>query len=355
MLKVLDVVLNAKSDRLANSIITLCFLFFFIGFFPVEVKAVVIKMAVVMPEKSTWTNTLHEFAAQVKKETKGEVVFKIYAGGISGDESDVLRKMRVNQLHAAGFSGVGLGYVLPEIRILETPLLFNTYQEVDLVKEKLFAFFSAAFEKKGYILLGFAEAGFVYFFSKKNIADEKTMKKIKMWVWKGDRVAKTFLSTFGIKYVPLHLTDVNTGLETGMLDSFYAPPLAAVAFQWYAKIRYMLDYPMVNSTGALLMNKRIFDKLSSKNQIILKKTAKKYAAQMVTLTRRDNITALEVLKEAGIKFVLPDKNQIAAFHNNALKTCEKNYSKLYSKELFEKIKKILTQYRALNSKEPEKQ
>lgn len=148
MLKVLDIVLNAKSDRLINSILTLCFLFFFIGFFPVEVRAAVIKMAVVMPEKSTWTNTLHEFAAQVKKETKGEVAFKIYAGGISGDESDVLRKMRVNQLHAAGFSGVGLGYVLPEIRILETPLLFNNYQEVDLIKEKLFAFFSAAFQKK---------------------------------------------------------------------------------------------------------------------------------------------------------------------------------------------------------------
>ncbi len=111
--------------------------------------------------------------------------------------------------------------------IIITLVILFFFQELDLVKEKLFTHFSAGFEKKGYVLLGFAEAGFVYFFSKKNIADEKIIKKIKMWVWKGDRVAETFLSTFGIKYVPLHLTDVNTGLETGMLDSFYAPPLGS--------------------------------------------------------------------------------------------------------------------------------
>ena len=73
---------------------------------PAIATTTVIKIAVVMPEGSTWTNTLHDFARAVEKETGGEVALKIYAGGISGDEVDVLRKMRVDRLHAGGFSGV---------------------------------------------------------------------------------------------------------------------------------------------------------------------------------------------------------------------------------------------------------
>ena len=142
-------------------------LFYFVGV--ALAGSTIIKIAVVMPEGSTWTNTLHEFADGVKKETGGAVEIKIYAGGISGDEADVLRKMRVNRLHAGGFSGVGLGLVLPEIRVLEAPLLFNTHEEIDYVKEKMFDDFSARFEEKGYVLLGFAEAGFVYLFSKQRI------------------------------------------------------------------------------------------------------------------------------------------------------------------------------------------
>jgi TRAP-type C4-dicarboxylate transport system substrate-binding protein len=169
----------------------------FIAGATVHAAPTVIKIAVVMPEGSTWTNTLHEFAGAVDKQTGGDVKIEIYAGGVSGDEVDVLRKMRVNRLHAGGFSGVGLGLVLPEIRVLEAPLLFDNYDEIDYVKEKMFDEFAGRFEKKGYVLLGFAEAGFVYLFSKQPMDSVASMQKSKMWVWKGDRVAENFLGAFG--------------------------------------------------------------------------------------------------------------------------------------------------------------
>jgi len=305
----------------------------------------VIKVALITPEGSTWTNTLYKMADEVKQQTNGEVEFKIYAGGISGDELDVLRKMRVNRIQAAGFSGVGLGVLLKKIRILEAPLLFKSYEEIDFVKDTFYNEFSADFEKKGYVLLGFAEAGFVYFFSKKNISKPDTLKDVKMWVWKGDAVAETFLTSFGIRTFPLHLTDVNTGLETGMIDSFYSPPLASVAFQWFSRVRYILDYPMVNSTGAFLLKKKAFDKLSKKNKKIVREAAKKYSDELVRLTRRDNIEALEALKEAGIAFVAPTKEQVEAFREHALKTYNKNIPGLYSRELFDRVKGLLKGYR----------
>ncbi len=307
--------------------------------------AVDIKIAVVMPEGSTWTKTLHQFGDEVHSRTKGAVNLKIYAGGVSGDESDVLRKMRANRLQAGGFSGVGLGVVLPEIRILEAPLLFSSYNEIDFVKKRMFDIFAGKFEKKGFVLLGFAEAGFVYLFSKNDISDTARFQKSKMWVWKGDRTAENFLSAFGLNTYPLHLADVNTGLETGMIDSFYSPPLAAVAFQWFSRVRYMLDYPLANSTGALLMSKRVFYKLSSKNRKILADLSRQYCDELVRLTRNDNQEALLVLKDAGIRMVTPTEEQVSSFKKSAQQNYEMSVPDLYSKEMMDKIHRLLSEYR----------
>jgi TRAP-type transport system periplasmic protein len=304
-----------------------------------------IKIAVVMPEGSTWTSTLHEFADAVMKETGGGVAIKIYAGGIAGDEVDVLRKMRANRLHAGGFSGVGLGLILPEIRIFEAPLLFNTYEEIDYVKEKMFDDFAGRFEEKGYVLLGFAEAGFVYLFSKQRIDSMDRLQQTRMWVWKGDRVAENFLDAFGIQGYPLQLADVNTGLETGMIDSFYSPALASVAFQWYARVKYMLDFPMVNSTGALLMNKRAFYDLNPENREIVNRLVKQYAARLVQSTRKENVEAVMVLRQAGIMLIPPTPEQAASFKQNAEINYQMSIPSLYSKELFDQVRGLIAEYR----------
>jgi TRAP-type C4-dicarboxylate transport system substrate-binding protein len=143
----------------------------------------------------------------------------------------------------------------------------------------------------------------------------------------------------------LHLADVNTGLETGMIDSFYSPPLAAIYLQWHLKIKYFLDYPMVNSTGALLIKKSIFDKLSKENKQIFKKTAKKYCRELIRLARKDNEKALVVLKKEGIIFESPPKKQIASFEEDAGKIYEKSIPQLYSRELFNRVQDILKTHR----------
>ena len=317
------------------------------------VEATNIKMAVVTPEGSSWTKILYEMKRDLKKQTKGEIDFSIYAGGVSGDEIDVIRKMRVrsrNQIHAAGFSGVGLGVILPEIRILESPLLFNNNSEVDYVRKELFSYFANQFEKKGYIFLGYAEAGDVYLFSKRNINLEPERKKIQMWIWKGDKVAETFFNRLNIHTYPLNLANVNTGLETGMIDSFYSPPLAAIAFQWYPKVSYILDYPVVNSIGAFLMKKSMFNSLSLKNKKILLKLSKRYCDKIITSTRRDNQEALSVLKEAGLTFLRPSVSDTNKYEELAHKTYKKYSGKIYPMELFNRVNELLKKYRQKTSK-----
>lgn len=308
-------------------------------------QATVIKVALITPEGSAWTDSLHKLAAAVAERTKGAVTFTVYAGGIAGDELDVLRKMQADRIHAAGFSGVGLGILVPPVRLLEAPLLFKTEAEIDFVKNELADRFAAEFEQKGFILLGFAEAGFVYFFSSASMSGPQGFDPLKMWVWKGDPVAKTSLEALGIKTYPLQLTDVTTGLETGMINAFYSPPAAAIAYQWHAKVGYMLDYPMVNSTGAFLIKKSVFERLSKENRIILREASAGFCDELVHISRRVNAEAREVLLNAGIVFEKPTEDQLRLFETKARQIHADNIDRLYSRDLFDTVTTLLEERR----------
>jgi TRAP-type C4-dicarboxylate transport system substrate-binding protein len=301
----------------------------------------VIKVALITPEGSPWTNSLYKLADEVRQRTGGSVSFVVYAGGISGDEIDVLRKMQANRIQAAGFSGVGLGILVSQIRILEAPLLYKNYDEVDFVKSRLMDQFAVEFEKKGYILLGFAEAGFVYLFSNESMTGPEGFDPLKMWVWKGDPVAKSSMDTLGIKTYPLQLTDVNTGLETGMINAFYSPPAAAIAYQWHAKVKYMLDYPLVNSTGAFLIKKSTFDSLAETHQKVLREASALFCDELVQISRRVNQEAREALKDAGMVFEKPTDAQRQLFASKAQIIYDDNVNKLYSRELFDSVTALL--------------
>lgn len=304
-----------------------------------------LKFGIVTPKGTTWTNLVEEMDDELRERSKGKVKLKVQAGGKKGDEIDMLRSMERGILHAAAFSGVGLERLVKDIRILEAPLLFKTHEEIDAVKEALYPYWEKKFSEKGYVLLGFAEAGFVNVFSKQKIANNEALKNVKMWVWTGDSVASEFLKEFKINGVPLHLSDVTVGLDTGMIDSFYSPPLASVAFQWYAKVKYMLDYPFVNSTGAFIFKKDAFEKLSSEHQTLLREVAKKYAQKIVDASRKDNKQAKEILKKNGIEFLQPSEADIKVFNQYANQVHKKLIPGTYSQELYDKVAAILKEKR----------
>ncbi|MBN1106114.1 MAG: TRAP transporter substrate-binding protein DctP, partial [Deltaproteobacteria bacterium] len=149
-----------------------------------------IKFATLAPEGSAWMKTMREMDKTVREKSQGQVAFRLYAGGVAGDELDVLRKIRVGQIHSAAFSGVGFGGILPMVRVLDLPFLFRDYGEIDRVHEELEDYFSDRFREKGFELLSWAEVGNVHLFSQEPIRRIGDMARLKVWSWTGDPIAK---------------------------------------------------------------------------------------------------------------------------------------------------------------------
>src|SRR3569833_1091754 len=142
-----------------------------------------IKFATLAPEGSTWMNVMTALSKDLEKATGGKLKFKFYPGAMAGEDKDVVKKIRIGQLQAAGFTGVGLGEIAPAVRLLDSPWLFRDRKELEHVREKFAPQLDAAVEKGGFVVLGWTDLGSVYVFSKNPISGPDDMKKAKMRVW----------------------------------------------------------------------------------------------------------------------------------------------------------------------------
>jgi TRAP-type C4-dicarboxylate transport system substrate-binding protein len=315
----------------------------------VTAHAKIIKFATVVPDGAPGYAEMRKMLTDLATDTGGEVNIQVYGAGVAGDELDVIRKMRAGRIHMGAFSSVGIAQILPKMRVLEAPGIFNNYAEADYVREKMFDEFAADFLKQGYTLLSIGEAGFGYFYSVHNMTGPEGFKPMKMWTWKGDIYMQKVMESFGMTAVPLHIADVNVGLQTGMIDSFSGPPMIITAFQWYPNAKYMLDYPITDLMGVILMNKTTFDSLSPKSKTTIQDYIRKNAKEGMEVIRKLNADSLPVLKEYGIKFLVPTPEQVAQYQNYFKVNVDFNIKQgAYSRELYDKVSKLVSEYRAAN-------
>lgn len=309
-------------------------------------KKRVIKFASLAPGGSTWMIGLHGWDKEVQEKTDGGLAFRFYEGGVAGDEKDVVRKMKIGQQHGGAFTGVGLGEFFQDVRILDAPHLFNDYAERDYVIEKLYPWFEERFEKNGAVLLGWGEVGYIYIYSNLPITSRADLGKLKVWGWDADPLSLAYMENGGVTPIPLPIPDVLTSLQTGLIDTVYASPVAMIALQWFTKVKYVSTVPFTIAHGGNLMTKKAFDKLSPEQQKILRETGREQGRKLITQLRKDNEAGEKTLEKSGITAVPPTPEGDKELRQISEVTREKLIGKLYSREVYDKVSALLAEFRA---------
>ncbi|MCB1046211.1 MAG: TRAP transporter substrate-binding protein DctP [Calditrichaeota bacterium] len=306
-----------------------------------EDPATLIKFATVAPRNSTWMNIMEELDTEVRSATANRVGFKFYPGGVQGDELDVIRKIKINQIQAAGFTGVGLGAIQPAARILDLPFLFTTAEQVDAVREGMFDRFASLFREKNFELLGWAEVGFVHFFSQQPIRTLDDLRQQKMWLWEGDPLASAYFKELGLKPVPLALPDVLTSFQTGLINAAYASPYGASVLQWQSRVNHVSDLAMANASGAVLVSDKAWNKLSAADQVTVRQIARKHLRRLTLESRRENQEAMDAFLKAGITQINSSESEHARFEEIGTRVQNALAGDLYSRELLNDVRQAL--------------
>jgi len=305
-----------------------------------------IKFATVAPEGSTWMNTMKELEKTIREKTQGQITFRVYAGGVAGDELDALRKIRIGQLQSAAFSGVGFGQILPAVRVLDLPFLFRNDKEIDLVHKEMEGFFAEQFREKNFELLSWAEVGNVHLFSQEPIRKVSDLAKLKVWTWSGDPIAKETFSAMGTNPIPLAITDVTTALNTGMIDTVYAPPLGAIALQWNLYVKVMTSLPLAHSTGAVLVAKTFAQKIPAEHFRIIKDEFHRSMDRLTVELRKQTEESVALLEKGGIKILpMPQEAELKEFYKVHDQVAQALTGKLYPKDVLDKVYDLLKKNR----------
>lgn len=297
-----------------------------------------IKVGVLVPDGSGWAKNIKKMTTEIKEATKGNVEFKIYYGGSQGDEQDVLRKIRIGQLHGGIFTGKTLGDINGDVRVMEIPFNFNSNRTKALNTLKaLTPAFSQKFEQQNFKTLAVFEIGQVYLVSQKKVNNLNDVKSLKIWSWDGDPLVSTFIESMNFIGVPLALPDVLSSLSTGVVEAAYAPGVGILALQWNTKVKYLIDFPIGYSVGAFLISNKEWAKFSPADQKLVMDISNKYQEELNAGNGKDNEDALKLMKSQGIEFVKFSDSDIKTAQGFRAQIIKKLKGKLFSEEIFKKL------------------
>jgi TRAP-type C4-dicarboxylate transport system substrate-binding protein len=292
---------------------------------------------------------------RIAKITNGALQPKFYTGGVMGEDTDVLRKMDIGQLDGCGCTTLGVVTASPEASVFMAPDLFNNYEEIDYVYEKLRKRLDKSFEQKGYICGGIIDSGFLYVFSKKEILSLDELKQHKTITCMGE-VESTLLKELGVNAVPVAMPEVISALSSGMADTFIAPPAWALGMQAYQYVKYYIKTPFFYSPGVVLLSANTRSKIQ--NHFGVSEAAAFNTQELIVLElmavepewkKRGRIyeeKSLEAFEaKCGIQPVILSPQDQKTFAEAARSVRDKLAGKAYPRDLLDDVSKTLEQYR----------
>jgi len=272
---------------------------------------VIIKMATIAPSGSEWHQVLQEMGVEWQNASRGLVKFRLYPGGVAGDDSDVVRKMRLGTLNASLLSTSGLTDIDRSVHALQIPLAYANYRELDCTIEQLGPRIEKQLEAKGFILLGWSDAGWAHFFTKTPVKTPDDMKKLKMFVWAGDDRYVEMWKTAAFNPVPLPSTEISTALQTGLVNAVTSTVQGVVLLQWYRQVTYMTDLKWAVMLGAIIVTRQTWDKIPADVRPAIREAARKACRRLSEFSRQSEARDIAVLQKHGVQVVPVDNTVLA--------------------------------------------
>jgi TRAP-type C4-dicarboxylate transport system substrate-binding protein len=317
---------------------------------PAHAQSTEVRLATLAPSGSTWMEVLDKAAGEIKDKTAGRLTLKYFEGGQQGDERDFVRKVNLGQLDGAAVTAVGLSMIDESIRVLELPMMFQTVEEFDYVADKLWPHFQKKFEDKGFKLTDRGEVGWIYFLSKAKVEKISDLQGQKLWLWGDDVLVSAVFKKLGLNGVPLGVPEVDAALTSGKIDACYASPVAAVALQWYSKVKYMTSMPMSFAMGATVVSSKAYKKLSPEDAKILEDITRVNARKLRKAIRKANEDAKGTMSRKGVQVIPTPVAMVDEFTKKSTELWNELAGKVYSKEELKMVLDARDEYRAKHKK-----
>jgi TRAP-type transport system periplasmic protein len=309
-----------------------------------------VKFATIVPQGMSYHNWLKEMTSAWTQELADGTAITIFPGATMGGEPSIVSRMRSGALEGALVSATGLAEIDPYLGALQyVPLLFENWDEIDYVREQISAMLEERLLAKGYVLLFWADGGWVRFFSKKPVSTPEDLKQLRLFVSAGSGSHSSLMKSLGYRPISLEPADVRVSLGSGMLDVAAAPPFFANANQYVKETKYMIDLKWAPIVGGCIMRKEAWEKFPAAKRAKLKEVAERTGRQIRGQGREEDVQSIAAMRKHGLQVIQPNEQQLAGWVKAKAEIHAAIRGELLPAEMFDLIVKHHTDYRARKS------
>jgi len=304
-----------------------------------------IRIGTVAPRKSLWHETLLYLRQDWLKISNGELDISILAGGVLGDETELVQKVRAGSIQAAGLSSVGLARIDDSIACLQIPMMFRSYEELDYVREHIALRLEQKLEEKGFKLLHWADAGWVHTFTKKPASIPGELQRMKLFTAAGDPETEKLYRELGFHVVPLSQMDMIPSLQTGMVDAVNIPPLYALTNEFYRQAPYMIGVKWTPLVAGTVIDLKVWQELPEKYRPQMLEAARKAGDKLRSEIRQMGEDSIGEMQKRGLNVVKLDEGKLAAWQLEAEKAYPKLRGRYTPADLFDEVQRLRDEFR----------
>ena len=268
-----------------------------------------LRLGTILPANSVWDRALKQMASDWQEATDGRV--RLQVRGTTGDEATIIRRMRLNNPQVAALTLPGLTEVDDSFNVFGIPFFFASDAEAVHVLEALTPLYRDKLAERGLVLLGWGHGGWAHIFSAHPIRGIPDLQKAKLYTSAGDDGMVQWYKENGFQPVPLELTDVLMGLNTGLIDAYPSPPYGALVFQWYRQTSHMLDIPLSPVFGATVMTERAWARIDEADRTALLEAAAEMQAFLFDEVPRQDEEAVAEMQKRGLTLSTVGEPEVA--------------------------------------------
>ena len=310
-------------------------------------QAATLKIATITPEGSQWMKDMRAGAKEIKERTEGRVQIKYYGGGVMGNDQKVLSRIRIGALQGGAFTPTALVNQYSGLNLYGLPMVFDTLEEASYVRSRMDSRLSAGLEEAGFVNFGFAAGGFALLMSNTRISKFDDLKGKKVWIPEGDIISRQAMEALSLTPVTLPLTDVLTGLQTGLIDIVGMSPIGALVLQWHTKIKFISDLPLLYTLGFTAVDKKAFYKLSEEDQAIVREVMERMYRNFDKTNVDDNLAARDAMLNTGIETVSLEVSDFEKVRESMMELNARLAEQgMFSKELYDEMLTHIDEYRS---------
>lgn len=302
----------------------------------------VLKFALIVPRTPELAVEEKKYNKRLAELTDNQVQVRVYWGGAAGDDTDVLRKMRAGQIDGAPLGLDVMSQFVRECLVLQTPGLFRNYKQVDLVRAELTPEFSEESYRNGFKAMVWGDIGRLRIFSKKPITKLADLRTVRPWLYPPSAMLKEFYKQNNITGVPLGLAEVYGGLQTGMIETYWATSVLAVALQWHRISKYVSAEGLGFINGAILLRRPAWEALPEAGKKGMTDIIEERTAEAQQKIREEDDSVYKRLLQRGHKPLRPsDPGEWWAAGKKLRRSL---VGRIYTQALVDRAEKIALKY-----------